>query len=165
MADKAAFSPEEWKQILGSVMLTGLAVTVADRSGLWGMMKEGIASTGALLEKRQDAEANPLVKAVIADFETSEGRSAAREQIKQVIEGAKTPEEIEARAITAIKQVSDLLGAKAKDDAPAFRSFLQDVGQKTAEAAKEGGFLGFGGVQVSDAEKAALDQIAKALAA
>jgi hypothetical protein len=32
-----------------------------------------------------------------------------------------------------------------------------------AEAAVEGGFLGFGGVRVSDAEKATLDDIAKAL--
>jgi hypothetical protein len=31
------------------------------------------------------------------------------------------------------------------------------------EASKEGGFLGFGGVQVSDAEKATLAQIASAL--
>lgn len=165
MADKSTFSPEEWKQVLGSVMLTGMAVTVSDRSGLWGIMKEGIASTGALLEKRQDAEANPLVKAVIADFETSEGRGAAREQIKEAIAGARTPEEIETRAVGAIKLVSDLLASKAPDDAPAFRSFLQEIGQRTAEAAKEGSFFGFGGVQVSDAEKAALDQIAKALAA
>jgi hypothetical protein len=32
-----------------------------------------------------------------------------------------------------------------------------------AEAAAEGGFLGFGGVQVSEAEKATLADIAKAL--
>jgi hypothetical protein len=32
-----------------------------------------------------------------------------------------------------------------------------------AEASKEGGFLGFGGVQVSEAEKATLAEIAAAL--
>jgi hypothetical protein len=32
-----------------------------------------------------------------------------------------------------------------------------------ANASSEGGFLGFGGVQVSDAEKATLDEISKAL--
>jgi hypothetical protein len=37
------------------------------------------------------------------------------------------------------------------------------VSQKVAEAATEGGFLGFGGVQVSDAERATLDDIAEAL--
>jgi len=34
---------------------------------------------------------------------------------------------------------------------------------KVAEASSEGGFLGIGGVQVSDAEKATLGDIAKAL--
>jgi hypothetical protein len=40
---------------------------------------------------------------------------------------------------------------------------LQEIAQKAAEAAKEGGFLGFGGVAISDAEKATLAQIAAAL--
>jgi hypothetical protein len=35
--------------------------------------------------------------------------------------------------------------------------------QNVAEAAKEGGFLGIGGVRVSDAERAALGDIAGAL--
>ena len=35
--------------------------------------------------------------------------------------------------------------------------------QRTAEAAKEGGFLGLGGVRVSDAEQATLAEIARVL--
>jgi len=37
------------------------------------------------------------------------------------------------------------------------------IAAKVAEASTEGGFLGFGGVKVSDAEKATLADIAKAL--
>ena len=37
------------------------------------------------------------------------------------------------------------------------------IAQRVAEAAKEGSFLGFGGVQVSDAEKATLAEISGAL--
>jgi len=40
---------------------------------------------------------------------------------------------------------------------------LSSISQKVAEASSEGGFLGIGGVQVSDAEKATLGDIAKAL--
>jgi hypothetical protein len=40
------------------------------------------------------------------------------------------------------------------EDAPAFKARLQAIAQRVAEAAKDGGFMGFGGVQVSDAEKA-----------
>jgi hypothetical protein len=38
-----------------------------------------------------------------------------------------------------------------------------EIAQNTAEASTEGGFLSFGGVQVSDAEKATLAEIASAL--
>jgi hypothetical protein len=41
---------------------------------------------------------------------------------------------------------------------------LQEVALKVAEAAKEGGILGIGGVAVSDAERATLAEIAAALA-
>ena len=58
-----------------------------------------------------------------------------------------------------------LLDAKAPADAAAFKSWLQSIAQHTAEAAKEGGFLGFGGVQVSDAEKATVAEISSALKA
>jgi hypothetical protein len=39
-----------------------------------------------------------------------------------------------------------LLDAKAPQDAAAFKTWLRDIAQKAAEAANEGGFLGFGGV-------------------
>ena len=41
---------------------------------------------------------------------------------------------------------------------------LQAISQKVAAASAEGGFLGTGGVQVTDAEKATLADISKALA-
>jgi hypothetical protein len=48
-------------------------------------------------------------------------------------------------------------------DAAAFKAWLRAISQKVAEASKEGGVLGFGGVAVSDAEKATLADISKAL--
>jgi hypothetical protein len=44
-------------------------------------------------------------------------------------------------------------------DAGAFKSWLRHIAQAMAEASTEGGFLGFGGVPVSEAEKATLAQI------
>jgi len=41
--------------------------------------------------------------------------------------------------------------------------WLQGVAQKAAEAGTEGGFLGFGGVAVSEAEKSTLSEISLAL--
>jgi hypothetical protein len=41
MATKANFTADEWKVILSSPTLAGMAVTLAEPSGIWGLMKEG----------------------------------------------------------------------------------------------------------------------------
>ena len=60
-------------------------------------------------------------------------------------------------------QMRAALDARAPGDAAAFKAWLYSVSRTVAEAASEGGFLGFGGVQISDAERATLDDIAEAL--
>jgi hypothetical protein len=99
---------------------------------------------------------------------TSEGGHAVRNP-----EGAPSSGSLKQRLLRArrdrealignLREVSALLDAKAPGDAAAYKAWLQGISQKVAEAAKEGGTLGFGGVQVSDAEKLALEDIAKAL--
>ena len=105
---------------------------------------------------------NDLVKAVIADLETGEGRSALQEALRKQVAAAK-PTEIVQRSLENLREVSAILDEKAPDDAAAFKGFLRGISQKVAEACVEGGFLGFGGVKVSETEKATLDDIAKAL--
>jgi hypothetical protein len=78
------------------------------------------------------------------------------------LKGSK-PELAATNAVEGLRQVAALLDAKAPGDAAAFKTWLQSIGQHVAEASKEGGFLGFGGVQVSEAEKATLAQISTAL--
>jgi hypothetical protein len=162
MTAKTDFTPEEWKQVLGSVLIAGMAVTLADPSGLIGLTKEGLATGGALLAAKSDPNTGALVKAVVADFETSQGRSAARDFIKATIAG-KQGAEMKAALLAALGHAGNILETKASADAPAFRAWLAQISQRVAEAAGEGGFLGFGGVRVSDAEKATLDEISKAL--
>jgi hypothetical protein len=162
MAGKASFTSDEWKRLLESPMLAGMAVTAAEPSGLWGLIKEGFAASGALAQAKADASSNALIRAVVADFETAEGRSAARDGLKTEFAGGKTGD-VKAKAIERLGQVAALLEAKAPGDAPAFKAWLQVIAQRVAEAAKEGGFLGFGGVPVSDAEKATLAEISGAL--
>lgn len=161
MADKSTFTADEWALLLESVMMTGIAVTAAEPSGLWGMMKEGLASSTALLQAKSDG-ANPLVKALVADFETSEGRTAARDGLQAKLKGAKAAD-MKARCIETLQQARTTVEVKAPDDAAAFTAWLYQISQRVAEAAKEGGFLGFGGVAVSDAEKATLSEISAAL--
>ena len=162
MADKESFTPEEWTKILQSPMLAAMAVSAAEPSGLWGMLKEAVASSSALAAAKLDAGTNELIKAVVSDYETSEGRAAVQDALRRRFDGAK-PAEVVQRSVEALRDVAAILSAKAPGDAAAFKAWLRALSLKVAEAASEGGFLGFGGVQVTDAEKATLADIAKAL--
>jgi hypothetical protein len=164
MADKSSFTPDEWKTLLSSPMLAGMAVTLADPSGLWGMMKESMASARALLDSKNDPGASALTKALIADMETSDGRGAARDGLKAELTG-KSPAEIKQQIITSLSQVGKIVDAKAPGDAASFKASLKHIAEKVAEASAEGGFLGLGGTTVSDAEKASIAEVAKALGA
>src|SRR5215469_6203581 len=78
MPDKSNFTPDEWKLLLESVMMAGIAVSAAEPSGLWGLLKESFAEGSALMTAKLDPGADALIKAVVADFETAEGRRSAQ---------------------------------------------------------------------------------------
>jgi hypothetical protein len=163
VANKTSFTPDEWTKLLESPMMAGLAVTAAEPSGLWGLLKESLSSGWALLEARTSGP-NELIKALATDFGTSEGRTAARDGVQARLSGSK-PAEIRDKAIAALREAASIVDAKAPAEAGAFKDWLKQIAQKAAEASTEGGFLGFGGVQVSEAEKATLAEIASALGA
>ena len=120
------------------------------------------ASSSSLASAKLDASSNELVKAVVAEFETPGGRADIQAALRKRFAGAK-PAEVTQRAIENLRQVSALLDAKAPADAAGFKAQLRTISQKVAEASKEGGFMGFGGVPVSDAERATLADISRAL--
>jgi hypothetical protein len=162
MANKASFSAEEWSRVVASPMVASTAITAAEPSGLWGLLQEGLAGGWALLKAKQDTATNALVKAVVDDFANGDARTMAQERIQSIFKGAQ-PADLTRRAVDELRSVASVLDAKAPQDSQAFKSWLQEIARKAAEAAKEGGFLGFGGVAVSDAEKATLADIAAAL--
>ena len=163
MANKQNFKPDEWTKVLESTMLAGMAVSAAEPSGLWGALKEAFASSSALAAAKSNARSNELIKAVVAEVETKEGRATVQEALRQRLAGAAKPADAVQRSLANLKEVSDILNAKAPQDAAGFKTWLQAIGQNVAKASSEGGFLGIGGVQVSDAEKATLIDISKAL--
>jgi hypothetical protein len=162
MANKQNFKPDEWSKILQSTMLAGIAVTAAEPSGLWGALKEAFASSSALATAKSNASSSELIKAVVAEFETKEGRASIQEALRQHLDGAKPADAVQ-RSLTNLKEVSTILDAKAPQDAAGFKTWLRAISQNVADASAEGGFLGIGGVKVSEAEKATLAEISKAL--
>ena len=158
MADKSTFTPDEWKTLLESLMAPGLAVTAAEPSGLWGLLQESFASGKMLAKTKMDTGSNPLIKAVVDDFATSEGRVVAHDGLKETLSGKK-PAEVKTACIEILRNADGVLSAKAPTDALAFKNWLREISQSVAEASTEGGFLGIGGVAVSENEKATLAEI------
>jgi hypothetical protein len=59
-----------------------------------------------------------------------------------------------------VKSAVALVASKASSaEAEAYRQMLVGVAERAAEASKEGGFLGFGGVRVSDKEQAFITEV------
>ena len=101
MAAKNDFSPDEWKLLLESVMMSGIAVTAADPSGLWGTLKESFASAQTMASGK--AGSSDLVKALVAEFETSEGRTIARDGVRDQLKGS-NPAEMTAKSIDTLRR-------------------------------------------------------------
>ena len=163
MTGKSNFTPDEWKVLLQSVMAAGIAITAAEPSGLWGLLKESFAGGTELAKAKTDPGTNALIKAVVDDFSTAEG-SAARDALKAKFKDSK-PAQIKNKCIEVLRETAAIVDSKAPSDSAAYKRWLQQISQHVAEAANEGGFLGAGGVPISEAEKATLTEISTALKA
>ena len=163
MTNKSNFTPDEWSVLLQSMIAAGTAVSAAEPSGLWGLLKESFAEGTALAKAKTDPGTNALIKAMVDDFNTADG-STARDALKNKLKGSK-PAEIKDKCIETLRTAAAIVDAKAPGDAAAYKGWLQQISQHVAEAANEGGGLFGGGVPVSEAEKATLSEIAKALKA
>jgi hypothetical protein len=164
MANKSSFTPDQWKKVREAPLLAGFAITAADPGGFIGMLQEGMASAKALAAAKADAGADELIKSVVDDLLTPEGRTAAREGVRLLIQGAKI-DEIKTRALDELKATAKILDDVAPHDSGAFKNWLNYIAKLVAEAGTEGGFLGFGGEKVSAAEHATLAEISGALGA
>ena len=152
---KDRFTTEEWQQIVQSPMLAALAVTAADPSGLWGSIKEGAGVARSLVEAKTGAPAGSMLADIAATFDTPEGRKLSQDDVKELLRGKK-PAEASDAAVARLGAAAAIVEAKAPEHAAAYKEFLRETARKVAEASKEGGFMGFGGEAVSDAERKTL---------
>ena len=160
MATKTDFTAEEWNLIRRAPFMAGLVMVAASPSGPFGIVKEMFAVGKILADVKNRGASSDLAKAIVADLETAEGR---QQGVPAEFQG-KAPGQVRSAALEACRQAAALVEKKAKpDEAQAFKEWLVSIGQTVAEAAKEGGFLGFGGVRVSEQETSALKDLRSAL--
>jgi hypothetical protein len=160
MATKSDFTTDEWDAMRRAPFMAGLLVVAASPSGPFGVLKEMFAVGKTLADVKLHGTSSDLVKALVADLETPE----ARQQGMPAEFHGKTPDQLRAAALEACRQTSAMVDRKAaSNEAQAFKQWLLSIAQKVAEAAKEGGVLGFGGTRISEQETSALKDLASAL--
>jgi hypothetical protein len=163
MTAKDMFTAEEWARVSRAPATAGFAVSAADPGGLVGLFQEASAMAGALKDAKAGSAEGSLVGEIAAAMQTGEGRGAASDGLKAVSEGRRPAEACEA-AVAELRETASIVAAKAPGEQAAFAAFIRDVAARVAEAAKEGGFLGFGGEPVSEAERKTLADIDAAVA-
>ena len=157
MTTKADYTAEEWEVLLRAPVVVGLAVVAASPSGPIGVVQEMSAIGRILGEEPQGAETPALLRALVADFNAGHRPGG-------VMPSAQSLEELKAHALQTCQEVSALLARKAPaSEAESVKRWLLTVARRVAEAAKEGGVLGIGGVRVSAAEQATLAEVAAVL--
>ena len=151
---------EEQRLLLSSLDAAAITVSAASPGRKEETASEGFAAMELILASEDAYVSNPLVLSTILMI-----RHRAR-QDQPFPDYVKLASAVDARdrAVAILRQVVTLLDAKATPaEAAGFKAWLNGVAAKVAEASTEGGFLGFGGVKVSEAEKATLADIAAAL--
>ncbi|WP_442755247.1 hypothetical protein ACNHKD_00860 [Methylocystis sp. JAN1] len=161
MASKSDFASVEWKKLVQAPLLAGFAVSAADPSGFIGLLREAFAAAHSLSDARAQA-GDELIRAVAEELATSTGRAEAREGVRTVAQGAPL-EEIKRRSLDALKEAGALVDAKGGEHARPFKEWLLHISRVVAEAGLEDTFLGFGGIRMSDKEKATLSEISHML--
>jgi len=161
MAKKADFTAEEWATLRDAPMLVSLSVATAGFSGLLGSLKEAFAPAHAIVDAAKGN--NELLRNVCERQELTAAKDSVQSAVKTTDHKA-LAESLQTMAAAKASEAMAILKRKgAAGDLEAYRSFLADLTDRTAKAAKEGSFLGFGGEWVSEGERAVIARISKAL--
>ena len=160
MTTKADFTDEEWTRLERAPLVAGMAISLADPGGPIEAMKESLAAIKTIAEGAQSADRGELVQAVAMSVaEQTRQRQNPLADFKP--KGALAGEEI----LGELRAVNGIVKQKATPEETAgFRDWLLDTAQRAADAAKEGGFLGFKAERVSEGEQQMLDKLREALA-
>src|SRR4051812_17170072 len=148
MTAEGDFTEQEWKLVLQGPPSAGMIVITAQRGG---SLKETFSIAKAYGDARKEHGESELLDAIAASKpEIDRTRYHSAEELKE-------------NGLRHLREAVELLIQKAEpSEVEQYKRFVITLAQRVAEAHKEG-FLGLRGERVSEAEHAAIDQIAEAL--
>ena len=143
MTGKADFTADEWKLVLEGPPSAGMIVVTAQRGG---SIRETFAIAKAYAEARQQHGQSELLDEI----------ASAKPEIDHT--RYRSVEELREHGLQHVRDAVAVLEQKATaDELDAYKRFVLTLSDKVANAHREGG------VAVSDAERAAIDEISAAL--
>ena len=153
MTTKADFSEEEWTRVRRAPLVAGLAISLADPGGPIEAAKETMAT---LKSATNPPSREQLLTEVALDVQTM------AQQKKHPLKGYKPASG--SAILDELRATKALVAGKATpEEAQAYGAWLTASAQAAAEAAKEGGFMGFKAERVSEGEQKMLDRLSEAL--
>jgi hypothetical protein len=142
MTSKADFSEDEWKLLREAPTSAGMLVIQADRGGTF---RETFSMAKAYTEARREHGAGQLLDDLVSE----------KPQVDRTRAGSQ--EEMRANLLQHVREAVALLEQKAApEEVEEYRGFLMKVGNRVAEAHREGD------EQVSEPEHQALAAISEA---
>lgn len=156
MTTKSAFTEDEWARIVRAPLVAGLAISLADPGGPIEAAKESMAT---LKSATNPPSREQLLAEVALEIQAMAQRNNPLSGYKPT-RGPSPGEEV----LEELHAVQAIVAAKATpDEAAAFGRWLISAAQAAADAAKDGGFMGFGAQQVSEREQEMLDRVRAAV--
>lgn len=148
MTNKADFAAEEWETVLEGPPSAGLLVITAQRGGT---LRETVSMAKAYAEARQNHGQSELLDEIVS----------AKPEIDHT--RYRSPEELKERSLAHLRDAVALVAAKGTPaELDEYRAFVLHLADRVASAHREGGR---DETPVSDAERAAIAEIAQALGA
>ena len=161
MTSKVDFTEEEWARLKRAPFVAGMAISLADPGGPIEALRE-TAATLKTVRAAESGDRGELVAALAREVVEDAGRRQSPLGGFKPSKGANAGVEI----LEELREANRVVSEKGTpEDAAALREWLLAAAQEAADAAKEGGFMGFRAEQVSEGEQRMLDSLEEALAA
>jgi hypothetical protein len=158
MTTKSDFTEDEWARVVRAPFVAGMAISLADPGGAVEATKETLATLNAALNPPSREQ---LLAEVALDVQAmTQHKQSPLGGYRPTADGSHWGEQV----LEELRAAQALVERKATpEEASAFGTWLVTAAQAAADAAKEGGFLGFGAQQVSEREEAMLDRVRAAV--
>ena len=152
MSQISDYTSEEVETLSRVPLVVGMMVVGASLSGPVGIVKELLAARQATKEASKQAPENSVLHTLFSEA----NMKAQNEQMSH-----EKPQGMDKAKQTAkIRQAISILANKGDaSEVAAYKAMLIKAAENTANAAKEGGFLGIGGKRVTEEEQAVITEI------